>query len=237
MLIPKATDAHHKAWMYRLLTAIADDIFLSTTIFFKGGTAAAMRGFLDRFSIDLDFDLPDLSKMDKVKIHLEKIFKRIGLLIHDQSKNYPQYFLKYDSRPGQRNTLKLDISFPVPRNNDYEPVRFEEIDRILMSQTLPTMFANKLVAVMGRFKQNRALAGRDLFDVHTFLLRGCAFKKEIIEELTGKSANDYLKELKAFIAKYFTQQVIDEDLNHLLPLDKFKKIRKIIKQEVLAFLS
>lgn len=236
MLIPSANNALHKAWMYRLLSAIADDIFLSSVIFFKGGTCAAMRGFLDRFSVDLDFDLVDKTKIKDVKIILEKIFKRLGLSIHDQSTNYPQYFLKYASPPGERNTLKFDINFPIPRNNDYELVRFEELDRILKSQTIETMFANKLVAVMGRFKQNGSVAGRDLFDVHSFMLKGYEFKEEIIQELTGKSASEYLKELKIFIEKHFSQQVIDEDLNQLLPLDRFKELRKSLKQEVLAFL-
>lgn len=236
MLIPRAVDAYHKAWMYRLLSAIADDVFLPTVIFFKGGTCAAMRGFLDRFSVDLDFDLADVSKIKQIKSHLEKIFERLGLVIHDQSKNYPQYFLKYESRAGQRNTLKFDVNFPIPKSNDYEPVRFKEIDRILKAQTLETIFANKLIAVIGRFKQTGAVAGRDLFDVHTFLLRGYEFKKEIIEELTGKSVEKYLLELKAFIVKHFTQQIIDEDLNHLLSLEQFKKMRKMIKSEVLAFL-
>lgn len=236
MLIPHSKDAVHKAWMYRVLTAIADDIFLASNIFFKGGTCAAMRGFLDRFSIDLDFDINDPSKIGEIKQHLENIFGRLGLSIRDQSKKYAQYFLKYESPPGMRNTLKFDTSFPIPKNNDYEPVRFDELDRILKCQTIETMFANKLIAVTGRFHQTGSVAGRDLFDIHSFILKGYEFKKEIIEELSGKSAVQYLKELKIFIEKHFSQTDIDEDLNHLLPPAEFKKIRKVLKTEVLAFL-
>lgn len=236
MLIPNAKDAVHKSWMYRVLTAIADDVDLASLIFFKGGTCAAMRGFIDRFSIDLDFDLGDESQIQNVKRRLEKIFDELGLMIHDQSQNYPQYFLKYPSPPGQRSTLKFDVNFPIPVSNDYEPVRFEELDRILKTQTVETMFANKLVAVIGRFKKNGSVAGRDLFDLHSFLLRGYAFKGEIIEELTGKNVAEYIGELKIFIEKHFSQQIIDEDLNHLLTSDQFNKVRKSLKQEVLAFL-
>jgi len=236
MLIPSAANAIHKAWMYRLLIALADDMLLTSTLFFKGGTCAAMRGFIDRFSVDLDFDLADESKIKEIQSHLEKIFVRLGLTIHDHSKNSPQYFLKYENPNRTRNTLKLDVSFPIPKNNDYEPVRFQELDRILKCQTLETMFANKLMAVTGRFKKTGSVAGRDLFDIHSFLLKGCAFKKEIVEELSGKSAIAYLKELKKFIEKHFSQTDIDEDLNHLLPIDEFKKMRKTLKLEVLAFL-
>lgn len=236
MLIPNTSDIKHKAWMYRLLTAIADDIFLPSNIFFKGGTYAAMRGCIDRFSVDLDFDLADESKIKKTKAHLEKIFKKLDLKIDDQSRKSPQYFLKYDTPKGTRNTLKFDVSFPIPKNNDYETVRFNDLDRILKCQTIETMFANKLIAVIGRFQKNGSVAGRDLFDIHSFMLKGYEFKKEIIEELSGKSAKAYLKELKIFIKKQFNQTDIDEDLNHLVPIEQFKKIRKTLKAEVLAFL-
>ena len=236
MLIPKAEDAVHKAWMYRVLTAIADDIFLASHIFFKGGTCAAMRGLLDRFSIDLDFDLVDAAKIKEVRLHLEKIFVDLSLVISDKSKKSPQYFLKYQTKAGTRNSLKIDISFPPPKNNDYEPVRFDELDRILKCQTVEKMFANKLLAVMGRYQKHGSVAGRDLFDIHSFLLKGFEFKKEIIQEVSGKSAKAYLKELKIFIEKHFTQTIIDEDLNHLLTVEQFKKNRKTLKNEVVAFL-
>lgn len=236
MLIPSPADANHKAWMYRVLTAMADDMSLSSILFFKGGTCAAMRGFLDRFSVDLDFDLTDESQLRMAKKHLEKIFGRLGLVIHDQSKNYLQYFLKYESPPHMRNTLKIDINFPVPESNEYEPVRFNELDRIIRCQTIETMFANKLIAVTSRFQKNGSVAGRDLFDIHSFLIKGYAYKSEIIEELSGKSVHEYLRELKIFIEKHFSQTDIDEDLNHLLPADQFRKMRKVLKQEVLALL-
>ena len=40
-----------------------------------------------------------------------------------------------------------------------------------------------------------------------------------------------------FIKDKVTQQVIDEDLNSLLPAKEFKKIRKFVKQEILLFID
>ncbi|MBI1870318.1 MAG: nucleotidyl transferase AbiEii/AbiGii toxin family protein [Chlamydiae bacterium] len=57
MLLPHPRDAVHKAWLCRILTALADDIELLKFLRFKGGTCAAMLDYLDRFSVDLDFDL------------------------------------------------------------------------------------------------------------------------------------------------------------------------------------
>lgn len=193
--------------MYKILTAIADDSFLAGNLRFKGGTCAAMRGLIDRFSVDLDFDLLDQKHNIATQKHLEQIFKK----------------------------LELDITFPPPKNNDYEPVTLIEIDRILHCQTIPTMFANKLVSITDRYHKHGSIAGRDIFDIHTFFVKGFEFKEEIILERTGKTAAEFLKELKRFIEKHFTQTIIDQDLNTLLPYEKFKKLRKLLKQEVLAF--
>ena len=47
----------HKVWMYRVLTSIVDTPESAKVLRFKGGTCAAMRGLLNRFSVDLDFDI------------------------------------------------------------------------------------------------------------------------------------------------------------------------------------
>lgn len=43
--------------MNRLLIEIVDQPVLAHNLVFKGGTCAGMLGYLDRFSVDLDFDL------------------------------------------------------------------------------------------------------------------------------------------------------------------------------------
>jgi predicted nucleotidyltransferase component of viral defense system len=236
MILPKQSDSVHKAWLYRLLSAIADDSFLTANLRFKGGTCASMMGIIDRFSIDLDFDLIDSAVVPKLRVCLEKIFKKLDLKIEDQSKKVPQYFLKYGSATGGRNTLKIDITFPPPKNNEYEPVRFTEIDRIIHCQTIPTMFANKLVTVMERFEKFGSIAGRDIFDIHTFFMKGFRYKPEIIEERTGKTVLKFIRTLIDFIGEKVTQTVIDQDLNTLLPPENFRKMREILKSEVLMFL-
>jgi len=237
MMLPKPTDAIHKAWLYRLLAAVSDDSFLTANLRFKGGTCAAMRGIIDRFSIDLDFDLTEKDAALEARKRLEDIFAKLGLEIKDQSKTVPQYFLKYENKSGHRNTLKLDITFPPPANNDYEPVRFTEIDRVIYCHTIPTMFANKLVAIMERFEKFGTIAGRDIFDIHTFFIKGYHYKPEIIEERTGKKASVFIRSLREFVDKKVTQTVIDQDLNTLLPPERFNKIRGVLKREVVMFLG
>ncbi|MBT3689876.1 nucleotidyl transferase AbiEii/AbiGii toxin family protein [bacterium] len=238
MILPKKQDAKHKAWLYRLLSTIYNDPYLASVLCFKGGTSAAMRGFLDRFSIDLDFDyLGKKTEIKETSKKLEKIFKKLGLEIKDKSLSVPQYFLRYPSKIGARNTLKIDITYPAPKSNKYETIRFKEIDRIITTQTIETMFANKLVALIERYEKNKSIAGRDLYDIHHFFFNGFDYNSEVIKERRQKKVIDFLIELVVFIKKEITQTIIDQDINHLIQYDKFKKLRLVIKKETLMFLN
>lgn len=237
MLTNRPSDVIHKLWMYRILTAICDTPALTEVLRFKGGTYAAMRNLINRFSVDLDFDMIDEKKQELVHTELKKIFTNLGLEIKEFSKNAPQYFVKYPSKDGGRNTVKIEVSFPAPKANEYEPVRLAEIDRIINAQTIPTLVANKLVALVDRYKKHGSIAGRDIFDIHAFLSQGLTINKKVIEERTQKNMPDFIYELIEFITKNISQQSIDEDLNVLLPTSEFKKIRKNLKQETLMLLS
>lgn len=239
MLLPRKQDAVHKGWLLRLLTAICEDSLLASGLGFKGGTCAAMMGLLDRFSVDLDFDLlVEKEKMVDVRGAFEKVFIDLGLEIKDQSEKVPQYFLKYPVKSSvERNTVKIDVSFPVSEANDYENVRLPEIDRVVKCQTLETLMANKLVTLIARYERTGKLAGRDLYDIHQFLLQGFSYKKEVILEQRGGTLPDFFQELIGFIEKNVTNTLIDQDLNHLLPNDEFQKNRKILKQETLILLK
>ncbi|MBU1953399.1 nucleotidyl transferase AbiEii/AbiGii toxin family protein [Patescibacteria group bacterium] len=237
MIIPRREDAIHKNWMYRVLSEIADDTTLNGLLRFKGGTCAAMRGIIDRFSVDLDFDLMDDKKIKQANSHLEKIFKKLGLQIKDHSLHVPQYFVKYDNKPGERNTLRIDVTTPPPASNDYEPVRLTEIDRIINCQTAETMFANKLVATLERYEKHKSIAGRDIFDIHTFYTKGLTFKEQIIVERRQTGLREFFTQLEKFIEKNITQKILNEDLNSLMEPEAFRKTRKYLKGEVMTYLK
>jgi len=228
----------HKAWLYRLLTAIYDNQILANSLYFKGGTCAAMLDYLDRFSIDLDFDyIAKKGELFLVRKNLEQVFKNLGLEIKDKSKKTPQYFLKYPTRPNIRNTVKIDVTMPPPKSNKYAAVRFNEIDRIIICQTIETMFANKLVALIDRWEKNDSIAGRDLYDIHHFFMKGFGYNKEVIIERRKQKLDKFFNELINFIEKKINDKVINQDLNSLLPYESFKKIRKVLKKETLILLK
>lgn len=237
MILPNPKEAIHKAWLYRLLSSIYDNQALANSLYFKGGTCAAMLGWLDRFSVDLDFDyVAAKENLKTVGRELESVFKKLGLEAKDKSQAAPQYFLSYPAKKNARNTIKIDTTFPPPKANAYEAKRLVDIDRIANCQTKETMFANKLVALIDRWEKNNSIAGRDLYDIHYFFLNGFRYNEEVIAERRKSDLIYFFEELVIFIEKRINQTIINQDINFLLPPDKFKKIREALKPEVLMFL-
>jgi len=229
--------AYHKAQLYRLLIRLLDDTEIASNIFFKGGTCSTMLGFLDRFSVDLDFDLKKRSNKNKLRKRLYKVFNDLNLKIKDESKNALQFFLLYQAPEGQRNTIKLDILDNPFETIDYHPQYLKDIDRMAICQTKESIIANKLVAITDRYKKRKTIAGRDVYDIHFFLSHGFNYKKEIIKERTNKSVLLYLQELKMFIRTKITQKIINQDLNFLLSYKQFNGIRKTLKIETLILIE
>ena len=237
MIVNRQADIIHKVHLLRVLTKIIDNPILSQSLYFKGGTCASMQNILDRFSVDLDFDVKSKSDEKVLRSEFHKIFKKLDYTISQESKVALEFFLKYKNGPNLRNTLKIDaLNFQV-KSNLYAPIFLPEIGRTINCQTKETIFANKLVAVKDRFNKHKSIACRDIYDIHHFFMIGLNYRSEIIIERTSLSPHKYFEYLIDFINQKVTQQLIDQDLNTLLPLDSFNKIRKILKSETILFLQ
>lgn len=231
-------DFIHKSYLNRILAEVIDNSYLSQNLALKGGTCASMLGYLDRFSVDLDFDI--VNKGEKVQIRKEfvKIFGMLNLDIVKDNKYLPFFLIKYaNNQPGGRNSIKISTTDNVPKANEYKVQYLFEIDRLINSQTIETMFANKLVAVTDRYNKYKTIAGRDIYDIHYFFLQGYKYKEEIIKERTGQKANDYFSALIDFLNIHVNQTIINEDLNVLLEPKKFQQVRKILLSETIHFLT
>lgn len=237
MILPRREDALHKAMMFRVLSAMAVDPYISQSIYFKGGTCASMLGYLDRFSIDLDFDLK--LKVDKTSVRekLLKITSDLKMTVYQESQTELFYIFKYNAPNRDRNTFKVSIVDSQIKSNIYEPRFFSDIGRYLICQTIETMFANKLVALMDRYEKHKSLAGRDIYDIHHFFFSGYSFEGRVISERRNTTPIKYLEKLFVFIESNISQKIIDQDLNYLLPADIFKAVRKNLKKETMMFLG
>lgn len=237
MLDLRPEDILHKSQLHRLLIDIVDDPVLAHNLAFKGGTCSAMLGFLDRFSVDLDFDVVGNADEAKLREAFHGAFDHQGLQRTLEFDKALFFQLRYHSEAGKRNTLKVSASNQRVKANHYKVQYFAEIDRLIDSQTIETMFANKLVALTDRYTQHQTIAGRDLYDIHHFFIRGYRYDGEVIRERTGLEPGQYLKELTAFVKRHVTQTAVDQDLNPLLPYKKFQQIRKILIPETIALLE
>lgn len=237
MILPRKEDAKHKYQLYRLLSAILENNYLSNTLFFKGGTYAALRGVLSRFSIDLDFDLIDKGEQSHVRQELEKIFDKLDLSIKDQSREHLQFFLRYEAKEGERNTLKLEITDIVSPENKYEVVSLSELQLSCHGQTLSTMVANKMYAATARYNKTGHIAGRDFYDLLVFLREGLNVRREVVEERSGEQYGDYIEKLITFVKKELSDDELYQDLNALLPATEMRKVVKYLKRDLLILLN
>ena len=237
MLNIRPEDSIHKSTMNRLLIDIIDHPVLALNLAFKGGTCAGMLGYLDRFSVDLDFDVLKKADEDLLRAEFHRVFDSLSLEVVEEFDNVLMFRLRYPSSPGKRNNLKLSASSLIPDANQYRVHYLPEIDRMMTCQTLETMFANKLVAPVDRYNLHGTIAGRDIYDIHHFFVQGYAYHPAVITERTGLEPREYLGKFSSFIRKHATQTIINEDLNTLLPAKQFQQIRKVLVPETLAFLE
>ncbi|MFA7300731.1 MAG: nucleotidyl transferase AbiEii/AbiGii toxin family protein [Candidatus Shapirobacteria bacterium] len=237
MITNRQEDIIHKVHLLRILSEIIENPILSQSLYFIGGTCASMQNILDRFSVDLDFDINPKSDEKILRDEFHKIFKKLDYTLSQESQNALEFFLKYKSDPNQRNTLKIDaLNFQV-KSNLYAPIFLPEIGKTVNCQTKETIFANKLVAVKDRFDKHKSIACRDLYDIHHFFMIGLSYRSEIIIERTNLTPQKYFEYLINFINTKITQQLIDQDLNTLLSINQFNKVRKILKSETILFLE
>ena len=237
MLDLRPEDALHKSHLSRLLIEIVDQPVLAHALAFKGGSCAAMLGYLDRFSVDLDFDLVKDASGNTIREAFHQVFAYLDLQVTGELDRVLFFQLRYPNDPGKRSTMKVSVNSVEIKSNQYRVQYLPEIDRLMNCQTIESMFANKLVAVTDRYKLHKTIAGRDIYDIHHFFMHGYAYYAAVIKERTGKDPQDYFEELIDFFKKYVTQTVINEDLNTLLPPARFQQIRKILLPETLSFLA
>ena len=104
MLNLRPDDIIHKSYLHRLLMEIVDQPLLAQTLAFKGGSCAAMLGYLDRFSVDLDFDVLTVSDEAKMRKTFRQVFNELGFSVMLEFDRVLFFQLRYPSSYGKRNT-------------------------------------------------------------------------------------------------------------------------------------
>ncbi|MDO9399637.1 MAG: nucleotidyl transferase AbiEii/AbiGii toxin family protein [bacterium] len=177
----------HKNILIKILKDIYTDSTVGPFLGFKGGTAAFLFYDLNRFSVDLDFDLLEESKEDYIFEQIQKILSNYGTIKEAQKKRFNLLFLlSYNKKEVGAQNIKIEIN---RRNfgSKYEIKAYLGISMKVM--TKEDMFAHKFCAMYERINKTN----RDIFDVYFFLQNDWLVNKKIIESRTKMSYKDFLQ--------------------------------------------
>lgn len=220
----------------QILFNLIQDMYQSPAgsfIGFKGGTMLYFFYELDRFSVDLDFDLLDIAKKDFVYDRIRTILQRYGKIKDEADKVHTLYFLL--SYGEGEHGVKVEISKRLEGENSYETKNFYGVDVAVVK--LEDAFANKLVAAMER----KRMANRDFYDIYFLLKRGIVPNEKIIIARTGKSTIEYLSVLRDFVEKNITENSALEGIGELVDKSQKdwlkKQLKKQLKSNLLAQLD
>jgi len=216
----------HRFYLFQILKEIYADPEISSYLGFKGGTALMFFYDLPRFSVALDFNLLDPSKVDLVYDKVRSIILTHGS-IYDEAKKHFGPILVLDYGLNERK-LKVEIS---SRNfND----RYEI--KNLMGQSIKVMvredlLAHKLCALLDR----PTITNRDVFDIWFLLSRKIPVNPKIIEARMEKTLSDYLSDCISTIENINSKKLLF-GVGDLLDGKMKSLVRNKLKDEVLEYL-
>ncbi len=189
----------HKLYMLRILKDVFNDPELSQILAFKGGTSLMFFYQLPRFSVDLDFNILDITQKDMAYQKMREIALKYGRIADEQLKhNDPLVILDYEK--GERN-LKLEFSTRF-FDNHYELKNLAGTNITVMVE--PDMFAHKLCALLDR----GGMAGRDVFDIHFFLSKQTPIHAGIVEQRMQKPFANYIDDCITALQTVSTKELM-----------------------------
>lgn len=194
--------AKHKNILVKILKDIYTDPTISTILGFKGGTAATLFYDLNRFSVDLDFDLLDAEKEDYVFERVKAILENYGKLKQIRKKRFNLfYILSYDKKDINAQNVKVEIN-RREFGSRYDVKSFLGISMQVMAKE--DMAAHKLCAMYERIGKTN----RDIFDVQFFLAHDWPVNKKIIKDRMGVTYKEFLKKAVVIMEKFEDRDIL-----------------------------
>jgi predicted nucleotidyltransferase component of viral defense system len=219
--------ATHKTILFQILKDLYSDTSISPYLGFKGGTAALMFYGLDRFSVDLDFDLLDEDQSDHVFNRTLEITRKYGKIKEARRKRFNFFILlSYEDRA--RN-VKLEIN-RRQFGSSYEIKTYLGVSMQVM--VVPDMFAHKLMAMYERINKT----SRDIYDVWFFLNSRTPINKGIIEARARMPFNQLVSKCIIQLEKLDNRHILTGMGELLTPRQKDWTKAKL-RQETIALLQ
>ncbi len=190
----------HKNIQLQILKEIYTDTTIAPHLGFKGGTAALMLYDLNRYSVDLDFDLLDEGKEKEVFEKILKIAQGYGKIRESRIKRYNLIIiLSYDTKA---QNIKIEVN-RREFGSRYELKTLLGISMLVMVRE--DMFANKLMAMYERVGKT----SRDVFDVYFFTKNNWPINKEIVEKRALMSFKKTLEQCIKLLEKMNNRNILD----------------------------
>lgn len=217
----------HKNILLQILKDIYTDSLLGPVLGFKGGTAAYLFYNLERFSVDLDFDLLDASQVEGVFAKIQTICEKYGVVKKATDKRNTIFILL--SYGEQAHNVKVEINKRNFRSK-YELKNYLGIPMQVMVKR--DMFAHKLVAMTER----NQLTNRDLFDVWFFLKNNWDINTRVVEGRTGMKFTEYLEKCISFVNKIPSRGILS-GIGELLDNKQKGWVKSKLKDDLLFLLK
>jgi len=190
----------HKTILFQILKDIYSDTRIAPFLGFKGGTAALMFYGLDRFSVDLDFDLLDEAQEEVVFERVANIIGKYETIREANRKQFGLFFvLSYEHAARH---VKVEIN-QRQFGSRYEVKTYLGVSMLVMVPE--DIFAHKLVAMHERI----GTTSRDIYDVWFFLQNRFPINRGIVQERSGMTLDEFLQACIRQLEKVSNRRILD----------------------------
>jgi uncharacterized membrane protein YheB (UPF0754 family) len=219
--------AIHKNTLIHILKDVYTDAAIGPLLGFKGGTAVYLFYGLNRFSVDLDFDLLDSSKKHQVFQQLKKIVEKYGTIKDSYEKINTLFFMI--SYSDKFRNIKIEVNLR-DFGSKYEIKSYLGISMKVMVKE--DMAAHKMVAMLERFGD----ANRDIFDIYFFLKNNWPINDQIIKKRTGLSMHQFLKKCIQMLESMSNRGILS-GLGELLDVKQKVWVKANLRTETIFLLK
>ncbi len=216
----------HKTILFQILKDIYIDTTISPFLGLKGGAAASMFYGLDRFSVDLDFDLFDEGQEDLIFTRLNDIAQKHGIVKESHIKRFNLFILL--SYEDKARHIKIEVN-RRQYGSKYEIRTYLGVSVQVM--VIEDMFAHKLMAMYERLGKT----SRDIYDVWFFLKSRFPINKDIVEKRAQMPFEQFVSECIDKLRKMDNRKILD-GVGELLTISQKDWAKAKLLDETIALL-
>lgn len=217
----------HKTILFQILKDIYSDTSIGPFLGFKGGTAALMFYGLDRFSVDLDFDLLDESQEDVIFERVTAITAKYGTIREANRKRFGIFYVL--SYGDSARHIKVEIN-RRQFGSRYEIKTYLGVSMLVMVPE--DIFAHKLMAMHERIGKT----SRDIYDVWFFLRQRFPINQQIVQERSGMSFDELVQTCIRQLEKLSNRHILD-GVGELLTSSQKDWAKAKLREETISLLQ